>query len=92
MRQAVAAGAAARALPLPLRHPARPAQAANTHVTVSLTGRRKLPKAVPDYYSPGNLDEAVLYIAGGGLDAWVAVPGALGWLMRQTASLRPQNG
>ena len=47
---------------------------------------------MPEYYSPGNLDEAVIYIAGDGREAWVAVPGALGWLMSQTPPPHPQNG
>ena len=68
------------------------AQTANPHITAFLIGRRKPPKVMPPYYSPGNLDEAVIYIAGDGREAWVAVPGALAWLMSQTAPPHPQNG
>jgi ST7 protein len=54
--------------------------AANAHIAPYLTGRRKPPKAMPDYYSPGDRSEAVIYVAGGGLEAWAATPGAVAWL------------
>jgi tetratricopeptide (TPR) repeat protein len=56
------------------------AQAANPHITAYLTGRRRPPKVTPPYYSPGSQDEAAIYFAGGGREAWIAVPGALAWL------------
>ena len=55
-------------------------------------GRLRLPKAVPEYYSPGNLDEAVIYIAGDGREAWAAVPGALAWLKGHERPTDVQKG
>ena len=60
------------------------ALAANPHVAPLLTGRRKRPKAMPGYYSPGDRNEAVIYVAEGGADTWSAIPGAVAWLAAQT--------
>ena len=65
------------------------AMAANPHVTLYLTGRRKLPKTLPAYYSPGDQDEAVIYLADGGLDARATVPGALAWINSYAPPARP---
>jgi len=56
------------------------AVAANRFVAPYLTERRKRPKAMPPYYSPGDQAEAAIYLDAGGADAWAATPGALAWL------------
>lgn len=58
------------------------AAAANPHMAALLTGARPMPKRLPDYYSPGQPNEAesawpALH------PAWAATPGALDWLARQ---------
>jgi tetratricopeptide (TPR) repeat protein len=57
--------------------------AANRFVTPYLTGRRKLPKTLPPYYAPGEMEEAAIYVAEGGAEAWAATPAALDWLRAQ---------
>ena len=52
------------------------ALASNPHVADLLCGRRKLPRAMPPYYSPGDRSEAVIYVQEGRA-AWSAAPGAL---------------
>lgn len=52
---------------------------ANAHVLDYFTGKRRMPKALPDYYSPGSLEEAVLY-AHEARTTWRAKPGAIEWL------------
>lgn len=69
----------------PARKALAAALAANPHVAPLLTGRRKPPKAMPAYYSPGDRSEAVIYVAEGGHEAWAEVPGALAWLAAHTA-------
>ncbi len=56
------------------------AQEANPHVAKYLLGRKKLPRALPDYVSWGGEDEAIAYAAHTGAAAWEATPGALAWL------------
>lgn len=51
----------------------------NPDVAGLLTGRRKLPKSLPDYYQIGEMDEAILYVTRSQL-AWAATPSALDWL------------
>lgn len=53
----------------------------NKLVPEYLTGKKKLPFRLPDYYSPGHENEAVIY-ASGALKAWQNTPGALEWLSR----------
>ena len=52
------------------------AQAANPHVTAYLTGRKPMPKRVPDAYVLGERSEAVSY-AQTARALWAVVPGAL---------------
>jgi len=61
----------------------RQAVEGNTHVPNFLLGKKKLPQELPSYYSPGNKDEAVLYILESG-EAWVNTEGALSWLQSRT--------
>jgi hypothetical protein len=51
----------------------------NKHVPLYLLGRKKLPRNLPDYYSLGDNNEAIMY-ACGNLAAWNSTPGALEWL------------
>jgi hypothetical protein len=53
--------------------------AQNKHVPQYLTGKKKLPKTLPDYYSWGDNNEAVVY-ATRGKKGWDATPGAVEWL------------
>ena len=60
------------------------ARKANKHVADFLTGRNTLPSEPPPYYSPGDSNDAVLYVANH-LGAWKATPGALTWVRAATA-------
>lgn len=55
------------------------ARETNSHVVAFLTGRKALPKRLPDYVGFGDQSEAVDYAAGAAA-LWVSVPGALAWL------------
>ncbi len=52
---------------------------ANPYVPAYLLGRRKMPRTIPDSYSPGKEDEAVIYVVENAA-AWHASPGAIEWL------------
>lgn len=68
----------------PARKAMATALASNPHVAPFLTRKRKLPREMPPWYSPGDRNEAVIYVAdGGGLESWAATPGALTWLAGQ---------
>lgn len=51
----------------------------NKHVPAYLVGDEPLPPHPPEYYSPGQESEAVVYAAEA-LPAWRSTPGALTWL------------
>jgi len=51
----------------------------NPHVPLYLLGVESLPKELPDYYSPGDRNEAVSYLAEGA-EGWLQTPGAVEWL------------
>lgn len=53
----------------------------NRYIEEFLTGRRRLPKEPPPYYSPGSVDEAVISLPIIG-NAWEKYPEAIAWLMR----------
>ncbi len=55
------------------------ARKVNKHVLPYLLGRSPLPSAQPPYYSPGDENDAILYV-GGHLGAWKSAPGALAWV------------
>lgn len=57
--------------------------AANRFVTPYLLGRRKRPKTLPPFYSPGEMEEALIYLSDAGADSWAATPAALAWLAEQ---------
>ena len=54
---------------------------ANPHVPGLLLGRVPMPAESPEYYSPGDAEEAVVYCETGAA-GWRAAPGALDWLAR----------
>jgi hypothetical protein len=62
----------------------------NPHVPLYLLGVDPLPKDLPDYYSPGDENEAVTYLAEGA-EGWVKTPGAVEWL-GQSLSLKGNVG
>ena len=51
----------------------------NPYVPAYLTGRKVLPKRLPDYVGFGDETEAVDYAAGAAA-LWAIVPGALAWV------------
>lgn len=51
----------------------------NPHVPLYLLGVEPLPKDLPGYYSPGDRNEAVTYLAEGA-EGWLQTPGAMKWL------------
>ena len=55
------------------------AVAQNKHVPQYLTGKKKLPKTLPDYYAWGDNSEAIAY-AVYGMKSWGVTPGAIEWL------------
>ncbi|MFI5460491.1 MAG: DUF6930 domain-containing protein [Isosphaerales bacterium] len=55
------------------------AKAANEHVPAYLLSQKPLPREQPDYYSPGDRNEAVFYVASA-LSGWRETPGATAWL------------
>lgn len=57
----------------------------NPHVAGFFTGKRKPPATLPDSYSPGDRNEAVLYIASFA-EAWLASSDALDWLIGQVTN------
>lgn len=54
----------------------------NKHIPIYLLGIKKVPRRLPEYYSPGDTNEAVIYVHGN-LAAWKASPGALDWFAQQ---------
>ncbi len=51
----------------------------NRHVPTYLLGRKRLPRALPNYIGFGDEDEAVAYVSDN-MDVWKQTPGALEWL------------
>jgi tetratricopeptide (TPR) repeat protein len=51
----------------------------NKHVPVYLTGAKRLPRELPEYFSPGHENEAVGYVAQC-LPCWRNTPGATTWI------------
>ena len=63
----------------------RTAMKCNRHVAGLFTGKRKLPAELPATYSPGDRDEAVLYMAAFA-EAWLASSDAMEWLIGRLAN------
>ena len=59
----------------------RQAKKANKHVVDFLTGKRKLPADIPDYYGLGDKNEAVVYVSEH-QHLWNQVPNLKGWLSK----------
>lgn len=57
----------------------------NPHVADFFAGKRKPPATVPESYSPGDRNEAVLYIANFA-EAWLASSDAMDWLIGQVTN------
>ena len=55
------------------------AKKANKHIPSYLLGRKPMPPEQPAFYSPGDEDDAILYV-GHNLSAWKSTPGAIGWV------------
>jgi len=55
------------------------AKTANKHVPAYLLSQKPLPRERPDYYSPGDRNEAILYVVSA-LSGWRETPGATAWL------------
>lgn len=53
-----------------------------------LIGTAAMPSRMPDYYSPGGPDEAILYVLDN-RENWAATEGALPWLARAIQDLPP---
>lgn len=66
-----------------------PARASNHHVEKYFTGKKRLPKGTPDFYSPGQDSEAVICVREIGA-AWRQCSAAREWL-KQQASERGAN-
>jgi tetratricopeptide (TPR) repeat protein len=60
----------------------------NPHVLPYLSGKKRLPKRLPDYIGFGDENEASAYAASH-LNFWRRTPGALDWLQSQAAALGP---
>jgi len=58
---------------------ARAGHKRNPHVAAYLTGEQKLPKRLPEYYSPGDANEAIACAESLG-NAWRVHPEAVAWL------------
>ncbi len=61
------------------------ARKTNKHVVDYLIGRKTLPSEPPRFYSPGDEDDAILYVANH-LGAWKSTPGSLTWVRSATAT------
>ena len=61
------------------------AQKHNPYVSLLLSGRAPMPSGLPEDYSPGSVEEAILCVQGIG-DAWQQTPGAVEWL----AAMQPK--
>lgn len=60
----------------------------NSYVPALLIGWAAIPGQVPDYYSPGGRDEAILYVLEN-RENWAATEGALPWLARAVQDRPP---
>ena len=66
------------------------AKKANKHVPAYLLGREPLPPEQPTFYSPGDVDDAILYV-GLQLAAWKSVPGAIAWVRSKVSDPRKRR-
>lgn len=68
-------------------HALKHARNHNRFVELYLTGKKKLPRAMPDSYSFGSEEEALICIESMG-EAWAAHPEGLIWLLMQVEEVR----
>ena len=54
----------------------------NPHVARYLSGKQKMPKDMPEFYSPGGREEAILFVAEN-KELWRKTLGAIPWLNRK---------
>ncbi len=67
------------------------AKKANRHVVAYLLGKKPLPPEQPTIYSPGDEDDAILYV-GHNLSAWKSSPGAIAWVRsKEKAPRKPRR-
>lgn len=64
------------------------AQKCNKHVASYLLGYEHLPEELPEFISPGKVDEAIGYSARA-LGAWKSTPGAITWLREASGVVPP---
>ena len=62
----------------------------NRFVELYLTGKKKLPRAMPDSYSFGSEEEALICLETIG-EAWAMHPEALIWLLMQVEGVREKD-
>src|SRR5207245_9344544 len=62
----------------------------NRFVELYLTGKKKLPRAMPDSYSFGSEEEALICLETIG-EAWAMHPEALIWLLMQVEGVRERD-
>lgn len=55
----------------------------NIFVPMYLLGIKKMPRNMPDYFSPGSMDEAVSYVADA-IEGWAKTPDAMAWLAEKS--------
>ncbi|HEX2350546.1 MAG TPA: hypothetical protein VHI51_19075 [Ktedonobacterales bacterium] len=65
------------------------AMKSNPFVPFYLLGVLQPPKQAPDYYGIGDQNEAIVYLQEGGVEAWVARPDNLDWLVSAMMRLAP---
>lgn len=68
------------------------AMMSNPFVPFYLLGILQPPKQMPDYYGIGDRNEAIVYLQEGGVEAWVARPNDIEWLISAVARLGPPPG
>ena len=68
------------------------AMMSNPFVPFYLLGILQPPKQMPDYYGIGDQNEAIVYLQEGGVEAWVARPNDIEWLISAVARLGPPPG
>jgi hypothetical protein len=63
--------------------PSQQGSRGQAYIPAYLLGREKMPRSLPEYYSPGDESEAIFYTKEN-LEAWEITPGALERLLLQT--------
>jgi tetratricopeptide (TPR) repeat protein len=66
------------------------AKKSNKYVPAYLLGRKTLPAEQPPFYSPGDENDAIIYVSGH-LAAWKSTPGAIAWLRSKVKDPRQRK-